>query len=102
MTWSFEEMASVWCIYVLYLIILVEEHKLGAAEDKNRKVDFLLLDPFYNVQRDRNTENSEYDLFDLQVVLDVDKLLENVMKPRADGHLLCSSFQLFRWYKALL
>lgn len=34
------------------LEIFVEDPELGAGEDINRKADFLLVDPPYNLQKD--------------------------------------------------
>lgn len=42
---------------------LVEDHDLGTIEDINANVNVLLAYPSYNVQGNRITDNSEYDVY---------------------------------------
>lgn len=97
-----EAMAPVCCIYDVDFRSMVEEQDLDEGEDMSGRVDFVLADYTYNIRRNRNDRNSDHDSFLLQDVMEMDKILGDFMKPRAHGHVLCSSLQSANWYKALV
>lgn len=80
----------------------VQEHKLGAGEDINRKVDSVLVVPPYNVRRDRNAENSEYDVITSDDMRGIAKVLGDLMKPEFYDNVFCSSLPLDLYDKALV
>lgn len=86
-----EAMAPTCCIYDVDFRNLVEEHELGASKVINRKVDFFIVDFLYNVQRNRNADTLEYDLFTLENMRNMATMREDVTMPGVHGHVLCSS-----------
>lgn len=64
-------------------------------------MSFLMADPPHSVQKDQNWEHTAYDMFALNDVTDMAKMLGDVVSPGAHGHSLCSALQCFFQYKAL-
>lgn len=55
-------MALDWCTYEVDFENFVQGHKLDAGENRNEKVDFVLVEPLYNVRSDQNANALKYDI----------------------------------------
>lgn len=99
---SLEVMATFCCIYEVDFINSIVEHKQNAREDVNGKVELVLVPHSYNIPRDRNADDSEYDLFTSDDMRDMAMIQGDAMKPGTHGHLYCSSLQFFFRYKAMV
>lgn len=64
-------------------------------------VDLVLVDPAYNVRRDRTDDHADCDVFRSNLVKDMVKVLGNLMKPGAHAHLFCFPLQLAFWHRIL-
>lgn len=93
-------MSPVCALYDVDFRDLVAEHVMEAGKDIFGKVDFDMADPPYNVRRERNTANSEYNVFNLQDMKDMVEHMGRRLKPGAHGDIFCSSLQFALWYKA--
>lgn len=87
-------MASFCCTYDVDYKYLDEDHELGAGENVTGKVDFVFVDPPYNVRKNRNENNMESDLHTYQEIIDMPMILTDVINPGAHGHDFCTSRQL--------
>lgn len=72
---------------------LMEEHELFFKEVLTGTVEFVLVDPPYNVQRNQNDAHAAYNVFGLNEMTDMTKVLGDVMKTGADEHVFCSTQQ---------
>lgn len=81
-----EAMAPICRVYDIDFGKLVEEHELGTREGINGKMEFMFVDTAYNVRRDGNADNSEYDILTSEDMRHMGRVLGNVMKPGAHGH----------------
>ena len=82
------------------LNVLAQECGEHGVEIENR-VDLLLTDPPYNVRREGNKDNSDYDIFYESDIKDLCDLCELVLKPGGHGIIFCS-FQQFEVYRKIL
>lgn len=96
-----KEMDFFFSIYHMDFRNLVEENELGVREDLSGKVNIFLTDPPYNVPRDQKDDHARCDVFSSKDMKDVVKVLRDVMKSGAHGHVLCSDLRLDLWYNAL-
>lgn len=53
----------------------------------------MLVDPPHNMQRDRNADKSEYDVFTLEDMRYIAKMLGDLIKPGSHCHVFRSSVQ---------
>lgn len=81
------------CIYNAYFRYLVKQHELGVGKDLSGNADFVLADPPYNVQRDRNEDDERCGLFRSNDMKDMGKLFGAIMTHGAHGHLFFSALQ---------
>lgn len=65
--------------------------RLVPEKTSARRVDFVSVDPLYNMQKDQNANISEYDILILENMGYMGKILADVMKPEAHVHVMCSS-----------
>lgn len=93
-----KEMALVCSIYVDDYRNLAAEHKLEAEVDQNREVDLFLVDPPYNLQRDRNDDHADYDAFKSSDMEERAKFVGDIMKQKAHAHGFCSTLRFVLWY----
>lgn len=98
----FKPMAPLYFIHDFDFRNLVEKQELGIEGSVSGKVDFVLADPFYNVQMNRKDHHAEYDVFCLNNRKDMAKIPKDIMKPAAHGHVYCFAFQGFLLYTILV
>lgn len=98
----FEAMASLCFIYNVDFRTLMNEHELCVGEHPSGYIDFLLANPPYNVQRDLNDAHPAYNVFNVNDMIDMAKVLEDGMKPVKHRHVFRSTLKFSSWYKALL
>lgn len=65
-------------------------------------MEFVLGDPPYDIWRDQSSDTSDYLVFALEYIKDMVKMLDDVINPRARGHLFYSTLQFAPWYKSLV
>lgn len=58
----------------------VEEHELCIGEDLRKNVDFILADPPYDTRRDWTDDHGEYDVFGMNNIKYMDKVIGDVLK----------------------
>lgn len=71
----------------------VEEHEVITKEDISGMVDFVLMDPANNALNNRNEKNSNHDVLFSEPMTNMEKIIENLMKPGAHGQLSCLLLQ---------
>lgn len=59
----FSKMAPLRSLHEVSFRNLVEEHENGVGEELSRKANFVMLDPFRSVRRNRKDYLAEYDVF---------------------------------------
>lgn len=62
------------------------EHELDVGKVLTEKVDFLLVNPSYNVQIEQNDSYAAYHVFGLNDMKDMAEVLGDVLKPGYGGH----------------
>lgn len=71
---------------------ILEENELDVKQTKlSRRVAVVLADPPHNVQRDREDDPVEYDTLSLIYIKDMARIAEDVKKPEAQSHVICSA-----------
>lgn len=76
------------------LLQYAQEHEIGVGGDLSKNVDFVLVYALYNVRRDRKDSNSTHDVFGLEGMKDITRVLEDIMKPVALRNVFDFSLQL--------
>lgn len=77
---------------------LVEKHKLGVGKNLIGKVGFVLVNPPYDVRRNRNNVNAAYDVFSSKHLQKIVKIMGDNKRPRIPGHVVCAALQFAFWY----
>lgn len=62
--------------------------------------DFVLNEKSDNVEKDWNDAHSEFDMLDFNDFEDIGKVLKDVLKPEAHGHIFCSALNFLYWNTA--
>lgn len=96
-----KETASLCFIYDVDFKILRGEQKLDVEEVQSEKMAFASVDPLYNVQRDEKHGHAVYDIFGLNGVKSMDKVLGDFFKLGAHGPVFCTALRFDFWYKAI-
>lgn len=87
-------------IYDVAFRNLMKELELAVNEKSNGKVDFVPADLQYNIQRDRNDSHAVLDVFSPNDITDTAKVLGDVIKMEAQGHVVQRTIQIALWYTA--
>lgn len=96
-----KEIAPVCSNYEVPSRNLAEDYELCAGKDLNQKLYHVLVEPAYNVRRALNDDHAAHDMFGLNDMKGITRVMEVVMKPGVYAHILCCSLQCFLWYKTL-
>lgn len=78
----------------------MEEVKLGVRENLTGKIDIVLVDLLYNVWRDQNDAHAGFDVFGLNNMKNMFRLLRDVMRPGVFEHVFSSALQFGLQYTA--
>lgn len=74
-----------------------ELNKDSTGEELAKSLNFLLLEPLYNVRRQKKLQNTSHDVFrsnNIENLCDLDKTLGN---SGGHGHVFCSAHPFFPW-----
>lgn len=64
-------------------------------------MDFVLYDPPYTVQKDQDDDHAKYNVLISNDLLNLSKVLGDLMKLGTHGHVFCSALQSDLCFKAL-
>lgn len=81
-----KEVALVWFVNDVEVRNLTAAHKLSVGEDLKGRVEAVMADAPYCLQRHRNDDRADYDVFRWNDMNDMPKDLGNVTKSGARAH----------------
>lgn len=87
-------------IYDVTFRNVANELEVAVEKELCRKMDFVLTDLLLNVQRDCLQDHSQYDVFGPKDIKYMAKVLEDVIKLKRAGNLICPVLQYTLWYNA--
>ena len=78
---------------------LVEVHEATKGETLEDSVQLILTDPPYNIRRQLNAENSNYDVLTVHDMNDIVTQVSSMLLRGGHGHIFCASLQFETWYR---
>lgn len=95
------EMTSSGSIYDLNFRNLTKKHELITGEDPCSKVRSFLIDVSYNGKRDQNNDHADYDTFGENDMIDLAKVLGDLIKSKGHAYVFCFALQLAVRYETV-
>lgn len=92
---------SVGLVYKVDFRNLVEERVVSVRGTLTEKLNFVLVDLPYNVQKYQNGAHAAYDEHGLNGTKNIAKVLQYVRKPGTHGPMFSTVLQNFLWYMSL-
>lgn len=96
-----ETLYTVCSFHDVYFLDLVDKHESRPGKVLLDSVCLILRDPSYNVLRDREDANYQYDVSNLDSLAGKAARCKRMMTPGAHVRLVCSALQLAQWYNML-